>query len=107
MNREVPAPFCEGLGVKFPLSTHHMIRPFVLGRKAWLFSASEAGAHSSAILYSLAVTARQHEVNSEFYFRKVLAQIAEDQANGTTTNYAALMPWVIRAEIGDPDPELN
>jgi hypothetical protein len=84
-----------------------MIRPFVVGRTAGLFSASEAGAHSSAILYSLAVTARQHEINTEYYFRRVLTEIADDQAAGQPTDYAALMPWVIRAEIGDPDPELN
>ncbi|MGA1296493.1 MAG: IS66 family transposase [Burkholderiaceae bacterium] len=93
-----------------PLSNNHcenMIRPFVTGRKAWLFSASESGAHSSAILYSLAVTARQHEINTEYYFRRVLTEIADDQAAGQPTDYAALMPWVIRAEIGDPDPELN
>lgn len=93
-----------------PLSNNHaenMIRPFVVGRKAWLFSASEAGANSSAILYSLAVTARQHEINSEFYFRKVLTQIAEDRAAKLKTDYGALMPWMIRAEIGDPDPQLN
>jgi transposase len=28
------------------------IRPFVVGRKNWLFSATPAGAHASAALYS-------------------------------------------------------
>lgn len=34
------------------------IRPFVLGRKAWLFSGSPRGAHASATLYTLIETAR-------------------------------------------------
>jgi hypothetical protein len=34
------------------------IRPFVVGRKAWLFSDTPAGAHSSAKLYSLIETAK-------------------------------------------------
>jgi hypothetical protein len=29
------------------------IRPFVIGRKAWLFSDTPAGAHASAVIYSL------------------------------------------------------
>ena len=34
------------------------IRPFVIGRKAWLFSTSQKGANSSANLYSLVETAK-------------------------------------------------
>jgi transposase len=34
------------------------IRPFVVGRKAWLFSATPAGAEASAILYSMVETAK-------------------------------------------------
>ena len=34
------------------------IRPFVIGRKNWLFSGSQLGAHSSAALYSLIETAK-------------------------------------------------
>lgn len=34
------------------------IRPFVIGRKNWLFSGSPLGAHSSAALYSLIETAK-------------------------------------------------
>ena len=33
------------------------IRPFVVGRKNWLFSTSPKGAKASAIIYSLAATA--------------------------------------------------
>lgn len=85
-----------------PLSNNHcenMIRPFVMGRKAWLFSASEPGAESSAVLYSLAVSARQHDLNTEFYFRRVLTQLVDDKAAGVPTDFEALMPWSIKAAV--------
>ena len=38
------------------------IRPFVIGRKAWLFSDTPAGANASAIIYSLLQTADRKSV---------------------------------------------
>ena len=43
------------------------IRPFVVGRKNWLFSDSPKGASASAILYSLVVSARMNGLNAEEY----------------------------------------
>ena len=48
------------------------IRPFVVGRKNWLFSDSAKGAASSAMLYSLTVTARQNGLNAEEYLTELL-----------------------------------
>lgn len=48
------------------------IRPFVVGRKNWLFSTSPKGAKASAILYSVAATACANGLNVEEYFTKVL-----------------------------------
>lgn len=44
------------------------IRPFVVGRKNWLFSTSPKGAKASAIIYSLAATAVTNGLNTEAYF---------------------------------------
>ena len=44
------------------------IRPFVVGRKNWLFSTSPKGAKASAIIYSLAATAVANGLNVETYF---------------------------------------
>ena len=44
------------------------IRPFVVGRKNWLFSTSPKGAKASAIIYSLAATAVANGLNAEEYF---------------------------------------
>jgi transposase len=49
------------------------IRPFVVGRKNWLFSDSVKGAEASAVLYSLAATACANGLNFEKYFTELLS----------------------------------
>ncbi len=44
------------------------IRPFVVGRKQWLFSNSVKGAKASAVFYSVAATACANGLNVERYF---------------------------------------
>ena len=51
-----------------PLSNNraeNAIRPFVIGRKNWLFSDTVRGADSSAIIYSLIETAKANGQNPE------------------------------------------
>lgn len=43
------------------------IRPFVVGRKNWLFSDTPKGAAASAMLYSLVVSAKMNGLNAEEY----------------------------------------
>ena len=47
----------------------------VIGRKNWLFMGSEGGGEASAILYSLAQTARALKINPHEYFEDVLRRI--------------------------------
>ena len=56
-------------------TAENAIRPFVIGRKNWLFSNSEAGAKASANLYSLIETAKAHQVEPYHYLRWVLAEL--------------------------------
>lgn len=49
------------------------IRPFVVGRKNWLFANSVKGAQASAVIYSLAATAMANGLNVEQYFTDVLS----------------------------------
>jgi transposase len=49
----------------------NVIRPFVVGRKSWLFSGSPAGADSSSILYSLIETANANGLEPYWYLRFV------------------------------------
>jgi len=45
------------------------IRPFVIGRKNWLFSGSPAGASASALIYSLIETAKVNGLEPYHYLR--------------------------------------
>jgi transposase len=45
------------------------IRPFVIGRKNWLFSGHPRGAETSACLYSLIETAKANKLEPYLYFR--------------------------------------
>ncbi len=47
------------------------IRPFVVGRKNWLFANSVKGAEASAVIYSLAATAMANGLNVEEYFTRL------------------------------------
>ena len=41
----------------------HSIKPFVMGRKNWLFSNTPAIDNSSAVIYSLIETAKENDLN--------------------------------------------
>ena len=58
-----------------PLSNNraeNAIRPFVIGRKNWLFSDTVRGADSSAIIYSLIETAKANGQDPESYILELL-----------------------------------
>ena len=47
------------------------VKPFVIGRKNWLFSASPKGAEASAVAYSVIQTALANDVNARDYLTQV------------------------------------
>jgi transposase len=51
------------------------IRPFVVGRKNWLFSDTQRGAHASATLYSLIETAKVNKIEPYWYLRYLFEKI--------------------------------
>lgn len=51
------------------------IRPFVIGRKNWLFSGSPRGAHGSATLYSLIETAKANGIEPYRYLRYLFTKL--------------------------------
>ncbi len=69
------------------------IRPFVLGRKAWLFSDTPAGAHASAVIYSLVQTAKANALEPYAWLRRVLRDLP---AAKTVEAVEALLPWNLR-----------
>jgi len=69
------------------------IRPFVVGRKAWMFSDTPAGAHASAVIYSLVETAKSNGVEPYAWLRWVLRELP---AAKTVEDVEALLPWNMR-----------
>jgi hypothetical protein len=69
------------------------IRPFVIGRKAWLFSDTPAGARASAIHYSLIETAKANGLEPYEYLKQVLTALPYA---GTVDQVEALLPWNIK-----------
>lgn len=53
--------------------TERSIKPFVNGRKNWLFSNTPSGARASAIYYSLIVTAKENGLNPFEYLTRILS----------------------------------
>lgn len=66
------------------------IRPFVIGRKNWLFSNSQAGATASANLYSLIETAKANKLNPHTYLQRIFQQLPQAQS---LEDIEALLPW--------------
>jgi hypothetical protein len=65
------------------------LRPFVQGRKQWLFSNTPNGAVSSSIYYSLIETAKENGLNPYQYLKFLLEKIPLT----TTSGLEALLPW--------------
>ena len=68
------------------------IKPFVIGRKNWLFSGSEKGAESSCFLFTLIENAKYYHLDPYEYLRCVFDQAVNCQ---TKKDYEKLLPWNI------------
>ena len=73
------------------------IRPFVLGRKAWLFADTPAGATASAHLYSLIETAKANGVEPYAYLARVFADLPAAIAEQDDAAIEKLLPWNVAA----------
>jgi transposase len=71
------------------------IRPFVVGRKNWLFAATPAGAYASAALFSVVETAKANGHEPYWYLRFLLSRLA---TASTTEDYRALLPQNVRPD---------
>ncbi len=66
------------------------LRPFCLGKKNWLFAATNAGAEASANIYSLIMTARANGRNAEAYLADLIEKLP---ACKTADDYSKLLPF--------------
>ena len=78
---------------RLPIDNNEMervIKPFVIGRKAWLFSNSQNGAKASANLYSIVETAKANGIEPYSYLRHIFTELPKAQ---TIQDFEDLMPW--------------
>ena len=71
------------------------IRPFVIGRKSWLFADTVGGAKASANLYSLIETCKAGNIDVYPYFIALFKALPYAR---TVDDYEALLPW----KLGQP-----
>ncbi len=78
---------------RIPLDTNAVertIRPFVIGRRNWMFADTPGGATASARLYSLVETAKANGIEPWAYLNHVFEKLP--QATGPE-DIEALLPW--------------
>lgn len=71
------------------------IRPFVVGRKGWLFAGSPAGAETSALLYSLVETAKANALEPHAYLSYLFEHLPGAK---TPEAVAALLPHNLKLD---------
>ena len=77
---------------RLELLVERSIKPFVIGRKNWLFSNTPRGAQASATIYSIVETAKENKLNPFAY----LNYLFEKLPNLDTKDPDALdklLPW--------------
>ena len=80
-------------------SAERALRAVAIGRKNYLFFGADSGGERAASFYTLIGTAKLNDLDPSFYFRTVLARIAEQPIN----RISELLPWNITATLqSDP-----
>lgn len=87
--------------------SENSIRPFTVGRKNWLFSDTQAGAISSAVMYSIIETAKANEVNLYHYLTFLLEKLPN--LDGSDEAFESICPWneEVKQEIENRIKESN
>jgi hypothetical protein len=78
---------------RYPIDNNaaeNAIRPFVIGRKNWLFADTVKGAQASANLYSLIETAKANGIEPYPYLTRVFTDLPKAQ---TVEDIERLLPW--------------
>jgi transposase len=82
---------------RYPIDNNaceNAIRPFVVGRRNWLFADTVAGANASANLYSLLQTCAATGIDGYRYLSALLIEVPKAR---TVDDYEALLPWRLAA----------
>jgi transposase len=78
---------------RYPIDNNpceNAIRPFVVGRRNWLFADTVAGANASANLYSLLQTSLANGIDGYRYLTALLVELPKAK---TVEDFEALLPW--------------
>ena len=73
--------------------TEGAIRPFVIGRKNWLFSSTPKGAVASAAYYSLVETAKANNVNVFDYLKYLFEKLPQLKSTDDIDDF---LPWNVK-----------
>jgi len=74
------------------LRAERSIKPFVIGRKNWLFSNSQRGARASAIIYSIIETAEENDLKPYEYLTYLFEQLPNTDVTDMNS-LDKLLPW--------------
>lgn len=92
------------------------IRPFACGRRAWLFSDTQAGAEASCGIYSIVTTARANGLMPMRYLEWLLEELPNTPGADDPAVLERFMPWspevpescrMTPAEAAEADPMLD
>lgn len=72
------------------------IRPFVVGRKGWLFADTPGGAKASALYYTLIETAKANDIDPFKYILHLCKHIASVE---TVDEIEQLLPWNVKDQL--------
>ena len=73
------------------------IKPFVIGRKNWLFANTPKGAHASAIIYSIVETAKENGLDPYAYLTHLFGILPNMDCNNLEA-LDQLLPWNVRLQ---------
>jgi transposase len=110
MSKAVPAQSLLGSAVSYTLSefrrlvrylkypylrpdnnvAENAIRPYVLGRKNWLFNNTPLGAHASAGMYSIVETAKANNLDPFHFMYRLFSELPEADSE---EKLKKLLPW--------------
>ena len=77
------------------------VKPFVMGRKNWLFSDTPKGADASALVYTMVETAKANGVNPYHYLAFLLEKFPSSRMSDEELE--SLAPWneAVKAEMAE------
>jgi len=71
------------------------IKPFVIGRKNWLFANTPRGAKASAILFSVIETAKENGLNPYEYLTYIFKNAPNWDIRSKIDNLERMLPWFV------------